>query len=226
MRLRECMYECVGEVVIKKMKDWKMQRWKGSEGKRQSPTAQPSQHVPITAALKPSPARHCFWPILRAGGGERMRFERGKTRGGGVLRGTWPRGRRKNGRKYSWFIWVKGRWIKAENDRVKRGQWGHKQVRKWEHWSTRGKKKEKAARYSEPLLELINQLHWAKLTSRGPVYQFSSCTNNPQLNTQRHTLNILCALQLLLWKLENHRLFTTCCILHFLLLIKTVNVHA
>lgn len=69
-----------------------------------------------------------------------------------------------------------------------KGQWGHKPVRKWEHRSTREKKKEKAARYSEPLLGMINQLHWAELTSRGPVCKFSSCHNNPlQTHTHPHT---------------------------------------
>lgn len=71
-----------------------------------------------------------------------------------------------------------------------KGQWGRKPVRKWEHWSTRGcrggKKKETAARYSEPLLEMINQLEWAELTSKGLVCTFSSCPNNP-LQTHAHT---------------------------------------
>lgn len=63
--LSVCVYVCMGEVVKKneRLKDAEM---KGSEGKRPTPSAQPSQHVPITAALKQRPARHCFWLILRA----------------------------------------------------------------------------------------------------------------------------------------------------------------
>lgn len=137
-----CVYVRVREVV-KEMKDWKIQRWKGSEGKTQTPSAQPSQHVPITAALKQSPARRCFWPILGAGGDERKRFERGKT-GGGVLREAHERGegesRAERGQGDNLFIWERGRLIKTENERERKGQWGHKPVRKWEHWSTRGKK--------------------------------------------------------------------------------------
>lgn len=72
--------------------------------------------------------------------------------------------------------------------RNERQQW---EVVEWEHEQTRGRrgrKKEKAACYSEPpSLGLISHLHWAALTSRGPVCKFSSCPNNP-LYTHTHTV--------------------------------------
>lgn len=79
-----------------------------------------------------------------------------------------------------------------------------------------GMKKRKKRRHrtnSESLLELINQQHWAELTSRGPAGQFSSCPNNPlrtHTNTRTHTQ---CVLHLLIWKVENQRLIPTCCTL-------------
>lgn len=67
-------------------------------------------------------------------------------------------------------------------------------MRTWEHARVqRGKKRKKAARYSEPLLEMINQLQWAELTSRGPVCKFSSCPNNPT-DTHTHIVHPVCPL--------------------------------
>lgn len=212
--------------VVSNMKNWKMQTWKGSEPKRQTPSEQASQHVPITAALKQSPARRCCWPILRTGGDARKEiWKRGKWEG---VRpgGTWAKGRRKRSRERGW----KADRFKRDWERRKRPMRAStmQKVRTWEHarvW--RGTTREKAAGYSEPLLEMINQQHWAELTSRGPVCKFSSCPNNPPyIHTHTHAHahgQNLCAFRLLIWKLENQRLIPTCCTLHFVLLIKTEN---
>lgn len=185
-----CVCTCVHvwgeeEGVVSNMKNWKMQRWKGSEPKRQAPSAQASQHVPITAALKQSPARRCCWPILRAGGDARKEiWKRGKWEG---VRpgGTSAKGRRKRSRERGW----KADGFKRDWERGKRPMRASttQKVRTWERTRVRrGTTREKAAGYSEPLLEMINQQHWAELTSRGPVCKFSSCPNNPPY-THTHT---------------------------------------
>lgn len=166
---------------LKKKKACKIPRWKGSGSKRQTLSIELFQHVPITAALKQSPARRFFWPILRAGGDQRKTSERGKTEGG-VLREA-------HGQNGSERGWNGNNYIqydrKAENER-QRPQTSQK-VRTLKHERLQ---RGKAARYSEPLLEMINQLHWAELTSGGLVCKFSSCPNNP-LHTHTHTHQLM-----------------------------------
>lgn len=84
------MYEHACGGKNKRLKDTEMKRF--SE-KKQTPSAPPSQHVPITAALKQSPARR---PILRA----RERHFRKKERknGGWCVHGRGRAGQREGGR--------------------------------------------------------------------------------------------------------------------------------
>lgn len=134
-------FACVG---MKKMSNAEMK-------KVQTASPQPSQRVPITAALKQRPGRRGFWLVPRSV----WRTEVG------------AHGQAGNGRRDNDF--TSDRSIKM---RQRMGQSGHKQVRKWEHWGMKGCSEEmKAARHSEPLLEAINQLNWAELTRRGPVLQ-------------------------------------------------------
>lgn len=135
--------------------------------------------------------------------------------------------------------WMTGREHSREmRGREKAREGTHKSesenIEAWKVGQRRRKRnREETARYSEPLLGMINQLNWAELTSRGLVCKFSSCPNNPQharvhAHTYRHThvrahthsltqaytqkqvLNAPHAPQLLIWKLENYRLISLC----------------
>lgn len=122
---------------FKKKKDCKIPRWKGSRSKRQTLSIELSQHVPITAALRQSPDRRFFWPILRAGGDQRKIFE-GKRR---VV--YWEKhtvsGEEKSGQNEGGMVTV----TYSIRERLKMRDRGHKQVRRWEHWSMKGYREER-----------------------------------------------------------------------------------
>lgn len=133
MNEAECVY--VGD--LKKKKDRKIPRWKGSRSKRQTLSTELSQHVPITAALRQSPDGRFFWPIPRAGGDQRKIFE-GKRR---VV--YWEKhtvsGEEKSGQNEGGMVTV----TYSIRERLKMRDRGHKQVRRWEHWSMKGYREER-----------------------------------------------------------------------------------
>lgn len=71
-------------VVIKEMKDREMKRF--LRGKRQTPSARPSQHVPITAALKQRPAK----TLLSGPSREQEETRKEIKKRGEKQRGAWP----------------------------------------------------------------------------------------------------------------------------------------
>ena len=189
-----CVYVHAGEVVKKK---WEIERCRDEKVQRERDKLHLHSRLSmfqLQQLWSTVQQDRAFGPSWEQEETREKRFERGKM-GGGTLREPHGRGeaasRAERGWKGNWFIWERRGEIKAENEKEKKGHWGHKPLGKWEHWSSRGcregKKEEKAARYSESLLEMINQLHWAELTSRGPVCKFSSCPNNPLQTHTRYT---------------------------------------
>lgn len=189
-----------------------MQRWKGLERKRQTPSAQPSQHVPITAALKQSPARGFCW---RAGGAERERDRRREILeiccdGRGAIKGE----QRGGERVAVVYEKVGDRWKLGTKERERKANEGTNQSESENIGAPEVAGREKERDSSTLQWALVRDDQSAKLSwvnKQGPSLQVQFLPWLSTANTHRPNLYTQCVPHLLIWKLENLRLIPICC---------------